>query len=169
MADPQLAVLFEHTEWFKPLFAELNRRGVPFIELDASRLSFDPAQRSIDSSLVLNRMSPSAFLRGHGQGIFFTRDYLRYLESIGVRVINSYDAYLVETSKTAQIEIFERLGLPYPRARVFNHASQVLAASESLVFPVVVKPNIGGSGAKIQYFAKKEHLEDAVRAGTLDL
>ncbi len=39
-------------------------------------------------------MSPSAYLRGHGSGIFFVREYLRHLKVIGVEMINGYDAYL---------------------------------------------------------------------------
>ncbi len=169
MVSPRLAVLYEHPEWFKPLFAELDRRSVAFVPLYVGELSYDPALRSFPYPLVLNRMSPSSYLRGHGQGIFFCREFLRYLENAGVRVINGYDAYLMETSKCAQIEIFERLGLRYPRSRVVNHTSQVLEASSGLQFPVIIKPNIGGSGAKIQYFARREDLAGAVQAGTIEL
>ncbi len=169
MGSPRLAVLYEHPEWFKPLFAELDQRSIAFVPLYAGELSYDPAARSFPYPLVLNRMSPSSYLRGHGQGIFFCREFLRYLENAGVRVINGYQSYLMETSKCAQIEIFERLVLRYPRARVVNHTSQVLEASSGLQFPLIIKPNIGGSGAKIQYFARREDLAGAVQAGTIEL
>lgn len=169
MTSPRLAVLYEHPEWFKPLFAELDRHRIPYVPLYAGELSYDPAVRSFPYPLVLNRMSPSSYLRGHAQGIFFCREFLRYLKDLEVRVINGYDAHLVETSKCAQIQIFERLGLHYPRARVVNHPSQILEAATGLEFPVIVKPNIGGSGAKIQYFARREDLAGAVQAGTIDL
>ncbi|MBI4161756.1 MAG: hypothetical protein HY509_04835 [Acidobacteria bacterium] len=165
----QLAVLYEHPDWFKPLFAALDRRGIPYVPLFAGELSYDPSARSFPYPLVLNRMSPSSYLRGHGQGIFFCREFLRYLKGIGVRVINEYDAYLVETSKCAQLEIFGRLGLSYPRSRVINHPSRILEAAVGLRFPLIVKPNIGGSGANIQYFAEPDDLAGAVQAGTVDL
>ncbi len=169
MGNRHLAVLYEHPEWFKPLFAELERRSIPFVPLYAGELSYDPAVRSFPYAVVLNRMSPSSYLRGHGQGIFFCREFLRYLEDLGVQVINGYEAYLLETSKCAQIEIFERLGLHYPRTRIVNHPSQVLEAAAGLEFPLIIKPNIGGSGAKIQYFVRREDLAGAVQAGTIDL
>ncbi len=169
MTMTHLAVLYEHPEWFKPLFTELERRGIPYVPMYAGELSYDPAVRSFPYPLVLNRMSPSAYLRGHAQGIFFCRGFLRYLKDIGVRVINGYDAYALETSKCAQIELFERLGLRYPRARIVNHTSQILEAASGLEFPLIVKPNIGGSGAKIQYFPRREDLAGAVQAGTIDL
>ena len=36
-----IAVYYEHPRWFEPLFAELDRRGVPYVRLDAARHHFD--------------------------------------------------------------------------------------------------------------------------------
>jgi len=44
-----------------------------------------------------------------------------------------------------------------------------VAASRGLRFPVVVKPNIGGSGAGVTRFDSRKQLEEASGAGTLDL
>lgn len=169
MSQPRLAILYEHEEWFRPLFAELDRRGIEYATLDATRLSYDPAERRFAYPLVVNRLSPSAYLRQHGHSIFFGRDLLRHLESVGVEVINGYQAYIVETSKAAQIEILERLTVPYPRTRIVNHVSRLLEAARDLEFPIVVKPNIGGSGAGIRQFAGREELAAAVAGGEIDL
>ena len=37
-----LAVLYEHPEWQKPLFAALDQRGVRYTALDLKRAAFDP-------------------------------------------------------------------------------------------------------------------------------
>ncbi len=73
LSSPGIANLFEHSEWFQPLFAELDRRGIPYDRLLAAELSYDPHACTSQNALVvnLNRMSPSAYLRGHGNGIFF--------------------------------------------------------------------------------------------------
>ncbi len=168
-SELRLGILYEHPEWFLPLFAELDRRGIHYNRLPAAEFHYDPQARRSPYSLVVNRMSPSAYLRGHGNGIFFVREFLRHLEQIGVPVINGSAAFAVETSKALQLEIFERLGLRYPRAQVVNHESQVPAAAQGLQYPVIVKPNIGGSGAKIQSFDERKQLVAAVHAGTLDL
>ena len=63
----------------------------------------------------------------------------------------------------------QSLGLPYPRARVINHASQAGDASEGLRFPVVIKPNIGGSGKGVTRFNSREELESAIASGSIDL
>lgn len=169
LSSPGIAILFEHPEWFQPLFAELERRGIHYDRLLATQLSYDPRARTSPYALVVNRMSPSSYLRGHGNGIFFVREYLRYLKEIGVEVINGYDAYLVETSKASQLGIYEELGLRYPRARLINHGSEAVGAADGMDYPVIVKPNIGGSGAKIQLFHERGELVTAVRSGTLDL
>src|SRR5262245_20974116 len=169
MSEASLAILFEHEEWFKPLFAELDRRGLQYDRLPAAEFGFDPRIRTSRYRLVVNRMSPSAYLRGHGNAIFFVREFLRHLEEIGVPVLNGSRAYEVETSKALQLDIFERLGIDYPRARVINHPAEAVSAAQGLTYPVIVKPNIGGSGAKIQRFEERAALAAAARSGTLDL
>lgn len=169
MGEANLALLYEHDEWFKPLFAELDRREISYDRLPAAEFGFDPRIRSSRYKLIVNRMSPSAYLRGHGNGIFFVREFLRHMEEIGVPVLNGSRPYEVETSKALQLDIFERLNIKYPRARVINHPAEAVAAAQGLTYPVIVKPNIGGSGAKIQRFDERATLAAAARSGTLDL
>ncbi len=69
-----------------------------------------------------------------------------------MNTINGWEPFRLETSKAMQLELLARLGLRFPRALVINHASQAVAAARDLTFPIVVKPNIGGSGAKIRRF-----------------
>ncbi|MBI3329227.1 MAG: hypothetical protein HYZ81_21315 [Nitrospinae bacterium] len=165
----RIAIFYEHPEWFQPLFAELERRGVAYDRLLAYEHRFDPAERRNPYALIVNRMSPSAYLRGHAQAIFFTLHYLAYLHEVGANVLNSYDAYVYEFSKARQLGLLRQLGVRYPRARVINDPSQATTAAEGLTFPVVLKPNIGGSGAKIVKFESPDELGDAVGHGRLDL
>ena len=164
-----IAIYYEHPDWFKPLFAELDRRGVPYVRLDATSHFYDPSETTSPYSLVFNRASPSAYMRGHGQVTFHTLSWLRHLERIGVPVVNGADVYEMETSKALQLEILEELELPYPRARVINDAAQAAEAAHELRFPVIVKANIGGSGAGITRFDDAASLAAAARAGTIGL
>jgi glutathione synthase/RimK-type ligase-like ATP-grasp enzyme len=164
-----IAVYHEHPDWFKPLFAELDRRGLPWTRIEADAHDYDPADTTRRYSLVFNRASPSAYLRNHGQTTFHTLNWLRHLERIGVPTVNGAGVYSVEISKAYQLEILAELGLPYPKARVINHPSRAVEAARSLRYPVIVKANIGGSGAGITRFDREEQLVEAVRAGQLDL
>ena len=164
-----LAVYYEHPDWFRPLFAELDRRAVPFVALDATRHSYDPRELEIPYAAVFNRMSPSAYLRGHGHGIFYTLQYLNHLENAGLRVINGQKAFAIEISKARQLSLLDSLLLPYPRTRVINSPSLAVDASAGLRFPIVVKANIGGSGAGIVRFDSRNELINAVANNQLDL
>jgi hypothetical protein len=167
--DRHLAIFYEHPDWFTPLFAELDRRGIAYDRLLAHNGHFDPADRHPPYALLVNRMSPSAYLRGHTQAMFYTLHYLAFLKEVGANVLNGYDAYVYEFSKARQLGLLHRLGLLYPRARVINNPSQAPKAAEGLTFPVILKPNIGGSGAKIVPFQTPEELRRAASDGALDL
>jgi len=164
-----IAIYYEHPDWFRLLFAELDRRGRSYLTIEAARHQYDPEETAIEFPLLFNRMSPSAYLRGNAQGIFYTLNYLGHLEGLGVRVINNRAAFTIETSKALQLSLLSSLGLPYPRARVINHPSQAVSAARDLRFPIVVKANIGGSGAGVVRYDSPDSLERAVSAGTIDL
>ncbi len=170
-SDRTIGIYYEHPDWFRPMFSEFDRRGLSYRRIAAEAHSYDPSDGRDEETfaLVFNRMSPSAYLRGHQQGIFHTVSYLEYLESRGIRVINGVRAFRNEISKASQITLLRSLGLRAPRARVINAASQALAAAEGLRFPVVVKANIGGSGAGIVRYDSPEALASAAAAGQVDL
>lgn len=169
LQNSTIGVFYEHPEWFKPMFAEFQRRGIAYERLLAHEHQFDPAERKSSYNLVLNRMSPSAFTRGHANAIPYTLQYLAYLKDVGANVLNGYDAYLYEFSKARQLSLMAELGVQYPKARVINHASQASRAAEGLTYPVIVKPNIGGSGAGIQKFDTPEELKEAAEQGSIEL
>ncbi len=165
-----LAIYYEHPDWFRPLFAELDRRRTPYSRLDASRYSYDLSGSEKDRfSLFFNRMSASAYLRGHGHAIFFTRDYLAHLERSGFPVINGRRAFSYEISKAAQLSLLQSLGVPFPRSRVINHPEEARAAVVEFGFPLIIKPNIGGRGAGIVRLNSAVEFEEAITRGMIDL
>lgn len=168
MTRKPFAIYHEHPDWFRPLFAELDRRGIPFVRLDPRAHVYDPSETESPYSLLFNRMSPSAYLRDGVQGMFFTLGFLDHLERLGVPVVNGLKGFAYELSKARQLTLLEQLGLRYPKARVINHASKAAQAGEGLRFPVVVKANIGGSGAGIVRFDSPEDLARAAAEGRLN-
>src|SRR3954466_11863639 len=171
--DKPLAIYHEHPDWFKPLFVELERRGIPYERLDAASHSYDPSERAEDIpySLVFNRASPSAYLRGHAQTTFYTLHWLRHLESLGIPTVNGSAVYSLELSKASQLDLLRELGLPYPRSRAINNPSRAVDAvrEAKLRYPVLVKANIGGSGAGIVRYDSEAVLADAVARGEVNL
>lgn len=163
------AIYYEHPDWFRPLFAELDRRGIKYDGLDPRASAYDPAMMCSAYSLVFNRMSPSAYTRGGVQGMFYTVGLLELYEKLGTPVVNGSKGFAYEISKARQLQLLVALGLRYPQARVINHPSRAVDSSEGLRFPVVVKANIGGSGAGIVRYDTREALAGAVASNQVEL
>jgi len=161
-----IAIYYEQQSWFVPLFNQLDARGANWLRVDARNHQYDPGAAA-DYSLLFNRMSPSAWQRGNGHGIFYTLNYLKHLEEKGVRVVNGSRAFAHEISKAIQLTNLDSLGLDYPKARVINQLSQVMEAADAIGYPLVVKPNIGGSGAGIERFDTPDQLKKAVEENRL--
>ena len=171
--EKPLAIYHEHPDWFKPLFAELDRRDIPYERLDAASHSFDPSEgaEDIPYALVFNRASPSAYLRGHAQSTFYTLHWLRHLERLGIPTVNGSAVYALELSKASQLDLLRSLGLPFPLARAINDPRRAVDAARraSLRYPVLVKANIGGSGAGIVKYESEDALAAAVERGEVSL
>jgi glutathione synthase/RimK-type ligase-like ATP-grasp enzyme len=169
LANPPLGIYYEHPDWFRPLFAELDRRGIEYDRIDAAAHVYEPGEDSAPWSLVVNRASPSAYLRGHAQATFHTLHWLRHLERLGVPIVNGSHVYALELSKANQIDLLASLALPYPRSRAINDPSRAVEAARNLRYPVLIKANVGGSGAGITRYDTERALADAVAAGTVSL
>ena len=162
-----IAIFHEHPEWNRPLFDELERRGLDWVSIDAGSERFDPDQ--IDEwDLVVSRMSPSAWTRGHTEAVLRTPRFLHNLENAGIPVINGSRAYEFELSKRNQLDLFQREQVRHPQGRPVMSSDEIEGAAGELRFPVMVKPNIGGSGAGITVHDNQDELAVASRAGLLD-
>ena len=169
---PSIAVYYEHPDWFRPLFRELDRRGARTVRVHAAHHRFDPADPARDlggADLVFNRMSPSAWKRGAAHAVFHTAHWLAALEHANVPVVNGAAIFAFEISKALQVAALARLGVPVPRTRVVNRAEELSEAAAALEFPVVDKPNVGGSGAGIRRFDDARALDRARESGELAL
>src|SRR4051794_3066744 len=153
-----LVVLHEHPEWQKPLFAALGRRGVAFEAFDVSEAAFtnDELPRA---PLYFNQASPSAYLRGHARAVPLALAYMRTLERRGTRVLNGADVFALELSKSAQATLLRTLDIDTPSSITFNDVSALRAYSREIHWPAVLKPDQGGSGARIHVVESLEALE----------
>lgn len=162
-----IAVLYENEAWMAPVFEALEREGAPYVRVFANAQSFDPAASAPEWSLALNKVSPSSYLRGHAPSIAFARQFLPFLEERGIPVVNGSESFRLETSKALQLLLLHRLGIRAPAAHVVNDPARLPEAARGLRFPVIVKPNIGGSGALARRFDAIEDLREA--AAGIDL
>ena len=161
-----LAILYEHPAWFVPLFAALDRRGVGYAALTPNG-AWNPADPHPPAPLVFNRIAMSSFLRAGEHPIFHAAALLDHWRRGGARIVNGPDVLAIDSSKARQLSLIAGLGLAIPDTRVVHRAADVPAAAADVGFPLVVKANIGGSGAGIVRFDSMDELCAAVADGGL--
>ena len=154
----QLAVLYEHPQWFQPLFAALERRAIPYAAIPLSAHRFDPASEELPAPLVLSRVAQSSFLREPEHPIFYAQSLLDHWARLGARVLNGADVLAIDSSKARQLSLIAALGYAVPETRVVHRANDLVAATEGMNWPLLVKANIGGSGAGIVRYSSLEEL-----------
>jgi glutathione synthase/RimK-type ligase-like ATP-grasp enzyme len=148
-STPDLIVLHEHPEWQKPLFTALARRGVSFEPFDVTQAAFSNVE-PLRARVYFNQASPSAYLRGNTRAVPLALAYMRSLELLGARVLNGADVFALELSKSAQATLLRTLGIDCPRSITFNDPRALHAYVSEIRWPALLKPDQGGSGARIQ-------------------
>ena len=159
---PQLAILYEHPNWFEPLFAALDRRGLRFVKILLTDHGFDPADPVPPAPLVLSRVAMSGFLRDPEHGIFYASAVLDHWRRCGARIVNGPETLAIDSSKARQLSLITALGHAIPATRVVHRARDLVGASEGMTWPLLVKANIGGSGAGIARFSSRDELAQSV-------
>ena len=74
---------------------------------------------------------------------------LKTLERLGARVLNGADVFALELSKSAQAALLRTLGIDTPWSVTFNDVPALGAYADAIRWPAVLKPDRGGSGARI--------------------
>jgi glutathione synthase/RimK-type ligase-like ATP-grasp enzyme len=157
-----LIVLHEHPEWQKPLFAALERRGMAFAAFDVTRAAFSNIEQP-RARLYFNQASPSAYIRGNTRAVPFALAYMRSLELQGARVLNGADVFALELSKSAQATLLRTLAIDCPRSITFNDLGALRRYADEIRWPALLKPDQGGSGARINVVDSYEQLEAIFR------
>jgi hypothetical protein len=158
-----LAVFFEHPKWFEALFGALDRRGVDWKAIPIQDHTFDPGDRRPPAPVILNRLAMSSFLRQPEHALFYTLAVLGHWQGLGARVINGVEALGYDLSKARQLSLFRRAGLDIPATRVAHRRADVVSLAHEVGYPVMVKVNVGGSGAGMIRYDASADLEAAVQ------
>ncbi|MFL6754118.1 MAG: RimK family alpha-L-glutamate ligase [Sphingomicrobium sp.] len=161
-SSAQLAVLYEHPQWFQALFAALDRRGMSYAPIQLGDHSFDPASRELPAPLILSRVAQSSFLRESEHPIFYAEALLDHWAGLGARVINGADVLAIDSSKARQLSLITSLGFAIPETRVVHRVRDLVAATQGMAFPLLVKANVGGSGAGIVRYLSLDELRSSI-------
>ena len=163
MAD--LAVFYEHPQWFEALFRCLDRRGIDWVPIEIQSHTFDPADTTLPAPVILNRLAMSSFLRQEEHALFYSTAVLGHWESLGARVVNGAGVLAYDTNKARQLSLFRAAGLEIPKTRVAHRRADVPRLAGEVGYPVMVKVNVGGSGTGMIRYDSADELEAAVADG----
>ncbi len=156
-----LVVLYEHPEWQKPLWGALEKRGVDFSVFDLKAGAFDPDSLP-NARLYFNQASPSAYVRGNTRSVPLAMSLMRALELRGAKVLNGARAFALELRKSEQAALMAGLGIAHPKTLAFNDVDAALGLWRG-GWPALVKPEQGGSGARMFLLNEPEELVRLLR------
>ena len=160
---PDLVVIHEHPEWQKPLFAALESRGIAYAPFDLKHAAFSNIETPA-AKVYFNQASPSAYVRGNTRAVPLALAYMRTLERLGVRVLNGADVFALELSKSAQATLLRTMNIDTPWSITFNDATALRAYDHQIRWPAILKPDQGGSGARIHVVESLAEVESIFAA-----
>ena len=158
-----LVVIHEHPEWQKPLFAALDGRGIAYAPFDLKHAAFSNIETPA-AKVYFNQASPSAYVRGNTRAVPLALAYMRTLERLGARVLNGADVFALELSKSAQATLLRTMNIDTPWSITFNDATALRAYDHQIRWPAILKPDQGGSGARIHVVESLAEVESIFAA-----
>jgi len=162
-----LAIYYEHPSWFEPLFKALERRGIGWVPIKVQEHVLDPENLTAPAPVIFNRLAMSSFLRQSEHAIYHSLATIAHWELCGARVVNGTASLAIDTSKARQLSLLRSVGLSIPATRVVHRRDDILPAAERIGFPVIVKPNVGGSGSGVTRYDSAEQLKKLLAQGSV--
>ncbi|MCH8909062.1 MAG: hypothetical protein IH840_18430, partial [Candidatus Heimdallarchaeota archaeon] len=142
----------------KPLFATLKKHNIIFEAFDLKKATFSD-QDLPNATLYFNQASPSGYIRGNTRAIPLALALMENLEQQGATIINGSKAFRFELSKLAQIALMRKLNIDYPKSIAFNDLDAIKERITDSKWPAILKPNQGGSGARMYLLQSFDELE----------
>jgi hypothetical protein len=156
----RIHILHENSAWLPPLAQALDQRRLPWTEWFLDAGTFDLAAAPPDG-VFYNRMSASSHTRDHRFAAELTAAVLAWLVRWGRRVVNGPGALDLEISKARQYAVLESQGIVTPRTVLVGGRERLAAATRRYFAdqPLILKPNRGGKGLGVRFFASAQSLE----------
>lgn len=145
-----IAILYESDEWSNRYLRDaLAENGITVLYIDFELAAEDLVggkEILSDVSLIVNRLFPSAFCRGHMKTYNNSRKQLSELKTSGIPMINSYAAFEYDFSKKLTGFRLSEMGIATPEIYLSstNPIREPLPVREKIKYPCIIKPDCGG-------------------------
>lgn len=165
----KIALLYEHPTWSAELIDRIGERGIEVTTFDVGDPDLASADDHVAHDVWINRVNAMPSAGRTPSVVAATGHLLLSLELGGQRVINGSFTHRIGGSKNAQAALFALCDLATPASVAIHRAEQAAVAAERVGFPVVTKPNVGGSGSGIVRYDGVGELAAASATGQIDL
>ena len=135
-----LAILYESEEWSNLYLRDyIMNKGFEVLFVDFEKAEFNAA--FFDRvTLLVNRIFPSSYFRGHLKTYYKGVDFLRELNEKGIPMINSFEALTYDFDKELVCKTLRANNINTPKI----YCTSKDFSPDKIKFPCIVKPNIGG-------------------------
>lgn len=166
----EIGLIYEHPTWSQHMIDLLRSRGHTVRELGVASHSWDASADPPQCDVWVNRINamPSDPLTATVT-MSSARNLMTWLATHGCNVMNGARAHQLGASKIAQAALFRRAGLVAPATLPIRSPEEAFRAASIVGFPVVTKPNAGGSGRGVQRYDSPGELRAAIDRGSVDL
>lgn len=164
----RVALLYEHPEWSLELIERARERELDLVAIDVGLADRGFVERD-DIDLWVNRVNAMPSSGRPSSVVAATGHLLLSLELRGQRVLNGSQTHRIGGSKAAQSALFSACGMATPASQLISRPADAVAAAQRLGFPVLTKPNVGGSGSGIARYDTEAELHQAVMTNSIDL
>jgi hypothetical protein len=147
------------------LFKILDQRGLSWSRIHIQDHILDPGALAAPAPVVFNRLAMSSFLRQSEHAIYHSLAAVSHWELAGARVLNGSAALNIDISKARQLSLFRSLGVAVPKTRVVHRRADLAVAAGQIGFPLILKPNVGGSGSGVIRFDTAAQLQSHLAPG----
>lgn len=158
-----IGILYESDEWSNRRMSDcLNQRGIQTEMIFVEDVVIDP-ECEFPHLLYINRVFPSADMRGNTASIQKMEHLLNLLTLQEIHVINSQGAFLYDCSKWKTYTVLKKKGYKIPELVHINAESIHKIDTKELKFPMVAKRDCGGRSYDMQIIRTADAMIDFIR------
>jgi len=158
-----IGILYESDEWSNNRLRDcLDQRGAE-TEMIYTEDPVVDLNGPFPHSLYVNRVFPSAEMRGNVISIEKLHHLLNHFNKCGIQVVNSYEAFLYDCSKWKTYSVLKDKGFTLPETVYFDGESGLNIEENALEYPLVAKRDCGGRSFDMQIISMPDDMIDFKR------
>ncbi len=157
-----IGILYESIEWSNQHLSDiLNKMSIKteLINLETEPISW---QRILQHQLIINRLFPSAPLRGNKRALRIADTILKVIQDHHLPIINSQEAYRYDCSKLCCMQALQQKNIPVPESLAYFSSADLLTPN-TLSYPNVLKPDCSGRSFFTYILNNREDLKVSLK------